>query len=1131
METAENGGGGVGKIIRKQTRRYSKTTPYDRPPTAIRINNNISNTHNPSLLSKLVSPASRLIYAGADKLFGAFRKRLPAIAPPEPSAEPKNGFQAAKTNVGSKDFVGVSEPITDEGGNLASSSAATDISELENMLKHKNFTRSEIERLTALLDSRTTESGVGEGDKAKLPNSPHILRLEASTSGTLNKPAEETENYNAAISTPVLHSRIFEEDIASPAELAKAFMGRRLAKVSPLPFRSSSQAPRHDSVLLNSTTILPRTPSTSLAPRTAVTGYANSLTTPRSRGRSAIYNMPRTPYNRGPSTSSQKVATSPLLLSSQPAWEHEGTVESSKMAVKRRSSVLDDFGSSGPVRRIRQKANLPSYGSSLLKHRSELVSSQKALSRPEPESKAFKGVEENGETSKRNLGYASVPTESIQMASKIFEQLERMSPKEKPSGSRLALGNLEKVDSPKFLPSSEDHRKSESQHRTPEATFQSKDKFEETGLKAAVSRNGHSLINRNSTVPVGGNSLIIANTDSSLNPTAEPPQKKRAFQMSAHEELQELNTDNHSNGHVSTPLAEFKKPAISVNANKDEPSFINKQTGYNFHTSRPSSSNSQPAEYSQSFSIRDTVVLREATPVCTSTESVANVSPSLLSVMEPSEVKSNISPDAKSLGSTSNFNSRMEKDHWQFSASNNNDNGNTQKSTNMLGKEHTLISASPTTASTSGIFSFSHSTNNTSIASPTPASTSGVFPFGGATNKTSIANGNPASSSSTFASSTSIPAVGSNANQMFSSSPTNNATLITTGSLAGFSSPAVASTTNESQLKTQNSTAVKQAVPVNFGTSSSFVFGTARTTSSTSGSATAPSFGLSSAIASSDIKSGSSTSNSPSNLFGSGFSSTPSFGLSSTVALSETKSVGSTNVSTTTASSPPQSSVSGFTAPFSFGVSSTTSMPSTSSLPIMFGLSNAGTSTGSSMFSIKATGAASSSSPAPVFEHTTPASGTVPNNNDQMNMEDSMAEDIVQTPSQTSAFAQASSGTPTPGFVFGSGTSTSSTTPFQFGGQTNQAPSPNPFQASSPNPFQAPSPNLFQAPVQNPFQAPSQSPFQASSQNLFQASSQNTFQASGSAEFSAGGSFSLGSGGGDKSGRKFVKVKRTNKRK
>nr|XP_043632155.1 nuclear pore complex protein NUP1-like isoform X2 [Erigeron canadensis] len=874
METAENGGGGVGKIIRKQTRRYSKTTPYDRPPTAIRINNNISNTHNPSLLSKLVSPASRLIYAGADKLFGAFRKRLPAIAPPEPSAEPKNGFQAAKTNVGSKDFVGVSEPITDEGGNLASSSAATDISELENMLKHKNFTRSEIERLTALLDSRTTESGVGEGDKAKLPNSPHILRLEASTSGTLNKPAEETENYNAAISTPVLHSRIFEEDIASPAELAKAFMGRRLAKVSPLPFRSSSQAPRHDSVLLNSTTILPRTPSTSLAPRTAVTGYANSLTTPRSRGRSAIYNMPRTPYNRGPSTSSQKVATSPLLLSSQPAWEHEGTVESSKMAVKRRSSVLDDFGSSGPVRRIRQKANLPSYGSSLLKHRSELVSSQKALSRPEPESKAFKGVEENGETSKRNLGYASVPTESIQMASKIFEQLERMSPKEKPSGSRLALGNLEKVDSPKFLPSSEDHRKSESQHRTPEATFQSKDKFEETGLKAAVSRNGHSLINRNSTVPVGGNSLIIANTDSSLNPTAEPPQKKRAFQMSAHEELQELNTDNHSNGHVSTPLAEFKKPAISVNANKDEPSFINKQTGYNFHTSRPSSSNSQPAEYSQSFSIRDTVVLREATPVCTSTESVANVSPSLLSVMEPSEVKSNISPDAKSLGSTSNFNSRMEKDHWQFSASNNNDNGNTQKSTNMLG-----------------------------------------------------------------------------------------------------------------------------------------------------------------------------------------------------------------------------------------------------------------TSTGSSMFSIKATGAASSSSPAPVFEHTTPASGTVPNNNDQMNMEDSMAEDIVQTPSQTSAFAQASSGTPTPGFVFGSGTSTSSTTPFQFGGQTNQAPSPNPFQASSPNPFQAPSPNLFQAPVQNPFQAPSQSPFQASSQNLFQASSQNTFQASGSAEFSAGGSFSLGSGGGDKSGRKFVKVKRTNKRK
>ncbi|GKA50027.1 hypothetical protein Tco_0743100 [Tanacetum coccineum] len=47
----------------------------------------------------------------------------------------------------------------------------------------------------------------------------------------------------------------------------------------------------------------------------------------------------------------------PSLISSQPAWELEGS-NGSKMAGKRRSYVLDDLGSGGPMRRIRQKADL-----------------------------------------------------------------------------------------------------------------------------------------------------------------------------------------------------------------------------------------------------------------------------------------------------------------------------------------------------------------------------------------------------------------------------------------------------------------------------------------------------------------------------------------------------------------------------------------------------------------------------------------------------------------------------------------------------------------------------------------------------------------------------------------------------
>lgn len=71
--------------------------------------------------------------------------------------------------------------------------------------------RSEIERLTALLLSRTKESNVVEGDKEKLPStSYHVQNIDAFTSDSLNKHVEEREigNLDAAFSTPVVNSRV-----------------------------------------------------------------------------------------------------------------------------------------------------------------------------------------------------------------------------------------------------------------------------------------------------------------------------------------------------------------------------------------------------------------------------------------------------------------------------------------------------------------------------------------------------------------------------------------------------------------------------------------------------------------------------------------------------------------------------------------------------------------------------------------------------------------------------------------------------------------------------------------------------------------------------------------------------------
>ncbi|GJS88715.1 RNA-directed DNA polymerase [Tanacetum coccineum] len=117
---------------------------------------------------------------------------------------------------------------------------------------------------------------------------------------------EERENLHALISIP----RAFQEDVASPVRLARA----------------------------------------------------------RARGRTTTYRIARSPYYRGPSTLRKK--TTPSLISSQPAWELEGS-NGSKMAGKRRSFVQDDLGYGGLMHRIRQKADPCSQGSSLSKHKSE----------------------------------------------------------------------------------------------------------------------------------------------------------------------------------------------------------------------------------------------------------------------------------------------------------------------------------------------------------------------------------------------------------------------------------------------------------------------------------------------------------------------------------------------------------------------------------------------------------------------------------------------------------------------------------------------------------------------------------------------------------------------------------------
>ncbi|XP_055831345.1 nuclear pore complex protein NUP1-like isoform X2 [Solanum dulcamara] len=560
-------GGGIGGKFRKRPLRRNQTTPYDRPPTALR---------NPSWLTKLVvDPAAKLITSGAHRFFSSiFTKRLPPpptplppSPPPGPSQESQNLPQESRPN----EYAGALVVAGQEGDNDACSSGDGAFSELEQLLKQKTFTRTEIDRLTELLHSKAVDMPMGDEEKrAEAIQSRHALDSSSSLL-EVNRSLKVTSG--GYFASPAMNSRILEDDIASPAELAKAYMGSRPSKVSPSMLSTRSQVVREDTPLLTNVQYVQRSPIPSVTTRTV--GFLgvreDGFTTPRSRGRSAIYSMARTPYSRVRQTDVQKATSSGNYVyggssSSKPVSEHD-ELFGSKQALKRRSYVLDDdLGSVGPMRRIRQKPNLQSFGTS---RPSARVASAVNL-HPEV-SKVVGDVEDTKTTPARHV---AIPPKSSQTAAKILEQLEKITPKGKSLESKLAAGkenkltqnmlhgralrSLEDLDSPKLLQSAQDSYKLENWSKVFSPNPREKSKQSE------IKQNGHTSSVSESTA-IAKKDTIFSFKDTQPNvesnsleknkSAAQPPHKKRAFKMSAYEDSFELEEDINSNG-PSSQLAE-----------------------------------------------------------------------------------------------------------------------------------------------------------------------------------------------------------------------------------------------------------------------------------------------------------------------------------------------------------------------------------------------------------------------------------------------------------------------------------------------------------------------------------------------------------------------------------------------
>ncbi|CAN0900581.1 Nuclear pore complex protein NUP1 [Linum grandiflorum] len=348
-----------------------------------------------------------------------------------------------------------------------SSSNGGGVSDLESMLKQKKFTRHEINRLTNLLQSRVVDLPIANEEKSTVvPSNSFLMPGNGNFPIT---PVKENVVENQIVSTPI----VLDQDVASPAELAKAYMGRRPSKVSPSMLGLPNQPWKDDSALQAKHTFRSKGSSTSAINQSSslAGSKVNGFITPRPRGRSAVYSMARLPYSRTQSTNmiqgagTSKEALSGREFSSRSALDKNRCAGTRQGTLKRRSSVLDnDIESTSPIRRIRQKSNLMS-AAAVLGTRPILETEGQLALTSEPTSEVEQ-PKENGDYGIQIPGFTPVSTKSSKMASEILQQLDVMVSSREKSPARLspsmlhgqALRSLDKIDSSKFRESVQDSK-------------------------------------------------------------------------------------------------------------------------------------------------------------------------------------------------------------------------------------------------------------------------------------------------------------------------------------------------------------------------------------------------------------------------------------------------------------------------------------------------------------------------------------------------------------------------------------------------------------------------------------------------------------------------------------------------
>ncbi|KAK1420977.1 hypothetical protein QVD17_22987 [Tagetes erecta] len=463
--------GAGGKFRKPPVSRKRPSTPYDRP--SLSAANNKSNepqSDGDSWLSKLVvNPARRLIVSGATRMLPSFFSR----------SEPSSADQFEYDSSGDRDNEDVEATVdalgdakhtlelgvpsssrdagpSNERDNLKGSlehadvqqgQPVADFDQIENVLKGKQFSRDESNRLMEILKSRLVDDSNVEGEKTAaiasvIPQGQDKMNELDCEIPSLGK------QYDVETPMPRLLSNIHDEVAASPIDIAKAYMGGRASESAfntHSNISTNTREQKHTNLFPSKSHFLtPSTKASTCWPGAMVQDHRAYLTPQIQRSRYGLHNFPRTPYSRTKPKLNQLQGDRSSNISLT-TFQQSYTPNPRQM--KTSSDVMDGgYGSVGPIRGIRNKLVSEPYSEGPRSFSSAHIASSSNASRSfvpvfqkNPIIPAISNVHKADKYKQAYKNNTISTGPSNETVKKILDQLDRHKPTPKEKAAELKL--------------------------------------------------------------------------------------------------------------------------------------------------------------------------------------------------------------------------------------------------------------------------------------------------------------------------------------------------------------------------------------------------------------------------------------------------------------------------------------------------------------------------------------------------------------------------------------------------------------------------------------------------------------------------------------------------------------------